>query len=92
LPGYAPRIGLETQRATQPHRLDQVVVSAGVEAGNALFHVAARGQDQHRHALGASAPVLQPVQPLAQAVAEQPMILDDQDAQGAVSASQRNSS
>ena len=55
LAGAAQQRAHPRQQLAQRERLDEVVVGAGVQAGDAVVDLAARGEHQHRRAVAALA-------------------------------------
>ncbi|MNG94414.1 hypothetical protein D3C79_534250 [compost metagenome] len=54
----------------QGKRFAQVIISAALQAADALFQRIARGKDQHRHVMAGLAPLAQQIQPIQARQAE----------------------
>ena len=55
--------------------LDEVVVGAGVQPGDAVLHAVARGEDEHRHRAPLAAPLAQPAHAVAAGQAEAEVLI-----------------
>ncbi|MCY1187492.1 hypothetical protein D9M73_284800 [compost metagenome] len=55
-PYAAPQQGAQARlELVEVERLDQVIIGAGIQAGNAIIKGIPRGEDQHRQAVAAGA-------------------------------------